>query len=231
MARVALAHWPGTNVRAYNDRLTEAGLGPVDLCPRDSEDFATCDALLLPGGVDVDPRRYGASPGPRTQAPVPERDEFELALIASALARDLPVLAICRGHQLLNVAFGGSLPQHIENGCHEAQGIGGKLESQRHMVSIVPASRLGDLFPEARLEVNSRHHQAVTPEILASGLRAMASTDDGLVEAIESTDHGWVVGVQWHPERLEPELYGFRESTRRLFAAFAAAVRAKHVTG
>ena len=226
MTRVALPGWPATNVQAYRDRLTEAGLDPVDLSPEDVERLASCRALLIPGGPDVDPTRYGAVRGPYTQAPVPERDEFELALLGEALVRDIPVLAICRGHQLLNVAFGGGLVQHIESGHHEARETAGKLVSQHHAVTIVPDNRLGEIFEGPCLKVNSRHHQAVTPEIVGAGLRATAWSDDGFVEGLESDAHAWVVGVQWHPERLEFQLAGFAETSLRLFAAFA-----KQVTG
>jgi len=224
MARVALPHWPGASVQAYRDRLSETGLEPIDICSGNLEALASCNGLLLPGGVDIDPARYGAAPGRHTQEPVPERDEFELALLAAALARDIPVLAICRGHQLLNVAVGGSLLQHIENGGHEARQVADKSVSRRHAVSLAPDSRLGEVFAKAALAVNSRHHQSVTPATLAPGLRATAWSDDGLVEGLQSDAHRWVVGVQWHPERLEPELPDFAQSSRRLFAAFAAQV-------
>jgi putative glutamine amidotransferase len=219
-----LPQWPATNNQPYRDRLTEVGLEPIDLCPGNLEALASCNGLLLPGGVDIDPALYGAVPGPHTQVPVPERDAFELALLAAALARDIPVLAICRGHQLLNVAFGGSLLQHIENGGHEARDVAGAFVSRRHAVALAPDSRLGAVFAKAALAVNSRHHQSVTPETIALGLRATAWSDDGLVEGLQSDAHRWVTGVQWHPERPEPELPGFAEASRSLFTAFAAEV-------
>jgi putative glutamine amidotransferase len=224
LVRVALPRWRAANIQAYRDRLSETGLEPIDLWPGELEGFASCNGLLLPGGVDIDPTRYGAVSGPHTQVPDPERDEFELALLAAALARDLPVLAICRGHQLLNVAFGGSLLQHIENGGHEARELADKSVSRRHAVALAPDSQLGEVFAKAALAVNSRHHQSVTPATIAPGLRATAWSDDGMVEGLQSDGHRWVVSVQWHPERPEPELPGFAESSRRLFAAFATQV-------
>jgi putative glutamine amidotransferase len=213
---------PASQYEPYWRRLRDAGLEPVD-CVRPRTALQDCAGLVLIGGRDVDPALYGEQPHPETQEPNPDRDAMELSLLLEAFAADRPVFAICRGHQLVNVCFEGSLLQHIDSGEHEslddAEGT-----SRTHGVDIVPGSRLHAAVGSERIVVNSRHHQAVTPERLARGLRVTATTDDGLVEAFESESHPWLVGVQWHPERVEPQLPGFDAAMRRLFGAFAAAI-------
>jgi putative glutamine amidotransferase len=141
-------------------------------------------------------------------------------LLRQALASDLPVLAICRGMQLLNVCLGGSLLQHIDSGGHVA-GEGG---SAWHEVSVEPGTKLHGVLGATRVTVNSRHHQAVTPDRLAPGLRITALSDDGLVEGVEGLSQRWLVGVQWHPERLEDDAPAFISNNNRLFSAFALAL-------
>jgi putative glutamine amidotransferase len=224
---VALPHWLGTNIQAHCNRLDEAGLQPVELCsPEQLIEVQTCVGLLLPGGLDVDPALYGASRDAHTQEPLRARDDFEIALLRESLGAGIPVLAICRGHQLLNVAFGGRLLQHIENSRHDSQEMEAKLVSQAHPVALEPSTRLAALFGVAPLLVNSRHHQAVTQQSLAPGLALAGLTEDGLVEAVEGSSDRWVVGVQWHPERDEPQIPGFAAAGRMLFEAFASAVQA-----
>jgi gamma-glutamyl-gamma-aminobutyrate hydrolase PuuD len=186
-----------------------------------SQGLMVCDGLLLTGGVDVDPSLYNELPHAMTQTPVPGRDALELALLRAALEQDLPVLAICRGVQLLNVCLGGSLLQHIEQPGHVVDE--GNVSSW-HEVSVQRGTKLYDVLGAGRVMVNSRHHQAVTPDRLAPGLRVTAMSDDGLVEGVEGTSQRWLVGVQWHPERLENEAVNFIEDSRRLFEAFALAV-------
>ena len=191
--------------RNYLQRVREAGGEPVELAPEDRELGAgldQLDGLLLTGGGDVDPARYGAEPHPQTDGIHPELDELEVSLVRAARERELPILAICRGHQLLNVAFGGRLLQHIDGDQHRAHSTEG-YPSRFHQVQIEPGSRLRSLLGNDALEVNSRHHQAVLPETIAPGLRATAFSPDGLIEAMESTDGSWVTSVQWHPEREE----------------------------
>ena len=228
--RVAVPRWllePVSPLSAsqqnYLDRVLEAGLEPLDLTDP-SATLSGCAGLLLTGGVDIDPALYGEPPHPMTEEVNRARDEFELNLLRQAMDAGLPVLAVCRGHQLLNVCLGGSLLQHVEGGAHvsyESQPI----SSSFHEIQIDAGSRLRDIYRTERLLVNSRHHQAITPERLAVNLRCTAMSDDGLVEGMESVAHGWVVGVQWHPERPEPEMPGFAESSRKLWEAFAEAVR------
>jgi putative glutamine amidotransferase len=173
--------------------------------------------LMLMGGDDVNPARYGEPRHPETEDPDDGRDELECALIAKALERDLPILAICRGMQILNVAQGGTLVQHLEN--HRQKTIDKSLSA--HCVEIVPGSTLATIAGgELKAPVNSRHHQAVAR--LGQGL-IMSATDprDGVIEAIERPDKRFVVGVQWHPENQTAEKDSI---ARRLFDAFATAL-------
>jgi putative glutamine amidotransferase len=172
--------------------------------------------FLLMGGVDVNPRRYNEKRGKLTDKPHDERDEHELTLLDEALARDIPVLAICRGHQLLNVALGGSLLQNIEEEGHRWSDNG---DSAWHEITVNSGGRLAGVYGNgATVRVNSRHHQGITRDRLAPGLHSVATSHDGFIEAMESEDHSWVVGVQWHPER--PEI---RTESRALFEAFVHA--------
>ncbi|HXH22081.1 MAG TPA: gamma-glutamyl-gamma-aminobutyrate hydrolase family protein [Dehalococcoidia bacterium] len=230
MRRVGVTRWEdvaGESIERYWQRLRDAGLEPVDMhgpgCTLEG-----LSGLVLTGGVDIDPARYGAERHERVRRIDPLRDEFESALLHAALRQDMPVLAICRGHQLLNVCLGGSLLQHIESGEHVADYRSEGFPSRSHEVVTAAGSRLREWLGE-RCLVNSRHHQAVTTERLAPGLTAAATSADGLVEGIESQRHTWVVGVQWHPERDEPQLAGFEASGRRLFEELAAVVLASAV--
>jgi putative glutamine amidotransferase len=170
--------------------------------------------LVLTGGEDVEPSRYGASPHPKLETVDPARDAAELALIAAARARRLPILAICRGIQILNVAFGGTLYQDLDS---ERPGpiahSGG--DDRRHAIRVEMNSLLGRTLGTPHATVNSRHHQAIRD--LAPGLRAVAWSEDGLIEAAEAADAAvpWTLAVQWHPEDL---------NERALFDGFARAV-------
>jgi putative glutamine amidotransferase len=231
LPRVAVARWehiPGERLESYWRRLRQAGLEPVDHSTpgRPLGPTGACDGLLLTGGVDVDPALYGERPAPEVSTVNPDRDAFEMALLREALRRDMPVLAICRGHQLLNVAFGGSLLQHIAGGAHEDDE---ERLSARHDAAVLAGTRLHAVYPEGRIQVNSRHHQAVTPDRVAPGLTVSATSDDGLVEGLESDAHTWVVSVQWHPERPDPHIPGFDTDALRLFRAFAGAVQARRI--
>jgi putative glutamine amidotransferase len=226
MPRIAIARWGGVAreyVERYHERLREAGLEPVDLSGEGAS-LAGCDGLVLTGGGDVDPALYGETPWPQTEGVSGERDAFEAGLLREALDGDLPVLAICRGAQLLNVCLGGSLQQHIESGAHRALAEP-PHDSRWHEVSLGAGTRLRQILGADRLRVNSRHHQAVTPAGLAPGLRIAAMSDDGVVEAMEGSAQRWLCGVQWHPEREENEQPGFADTSRRLFRAFAEAMR------
>jgi putative glutamine amidotransferase len=240
--RIAITRWeevPGENIAEYHRRVLEAGGEPLDLCIEFAVDrglrcvdtLGGSTGLILTGGVDVDPALYGETPHPRVKRTDRSRDEFELVLLRQALVYDLPILAICRGHQLLNVAFGGGLLQHIDGDSHRADYRREGFPSRWHEVAIREGSRLHSALSlpagQARLPdgqagaagalVNSRHHQAVTPERLAPRLEVVARSPDGVAEGIESLAHRWVVGVQWHPERLEPQQDGFAQASALLF--------------
>ncbi len=191
---------------AYLDAVTRAGGIPVVLVPprasaegRVPEAVAGLgfDALLLIGGGDVDPARYGAEADPRTGGVDPDRDAFELELAARALRGAVPTLAVCRGVQVLNVAAGGTLHQHIPDVVDLDHGRDG---DSFHSVRVAARSRLAAVCGSEVERCASHHHQAI--DRLGEGLRAVGWSEDGLVEAVEATkDDSWVLGVQWHPER------------------------------
>ncbi|MDA8397805.1 MAG: gamma-glutamyl-gamma-aminobutyrate hydrolase family protein [Actinomycetota bacterium] len=158
------------------------------------------DGLLLTGGRDVEARRYGAVPVPEAESPEPERDEWEIALLVSALAARLPVLAICRGVQLLNVVKGGTLVQHLPSVSSLVHRQADRHMQFAHSVALEPGSMLASIVGSTELGVNSLHHQAV--DRLGGGLTAVAWSDDGVVEAVEGRQVDRLIGVQWHPELL-----------------------------
>lgn len=171
--------------------------------------------LLLTGGSDVEPRLYGEEPAPETQQPDRVRDEVERLLIDEALQRDVPLLAICRGLQILNVHLGGSLFQHLPTATrHERRTPDRGMPA--HSVSVIDGTLLSDIAKRATWEVNSRHHQAIKDP----GTRLkISATDpvDGVVEAAELPGRKFVLGVQWHPENQVP---ADREQLK-LFTRFA----------
>ncbi|MFF7165793.1 gamma-glutamyl-gamma-aminobutyrate hydrolase family protein [Streptomyces sp. NPDC008086] len=177
-------------------RLVQRAGGLAAMLPPDDPAHAAAavarlDGLVVAGGPDVEPVRYGAEREPRTGPPARARDAWELALIDAALTTGVPLLGICRGMQLLNVALGGTLVQHID-GHAEVVGAFGT-----HAVKPVPGSLYAGVVPEETL-VPTYHHQAV--DRLGEGLVPSAYADDGTVEAVELDSGGWVLGVQWHPE-------------------------------
>ena len=189
----------------YVRSVEQAGGVPVVLAPL-SDDAAPLlvdrlDGIVLSGGGDVDPGRYGMAPHPRLGTVSPRRDAFELALTREALRRDLPLLAICRGQQLLNVAQGGTLLQDIPSelkGASEHDGNGPRSRCS-HEVQLLPQTRLRSILGRDTLAVNSFHHQAA--DRLGDGLEVAARCPvDGVVEGIEMPSRRFVIGVQWHPE-------------------------------
>lgn len=164
--------------------------------------------LVLGGGTDIDPALYGATPHGETSQPDRARDAMEMRLLEDALRRDLPVLAICRGLQLLNVQQGGTLHQHIENHVNVV-----------HDVDVEPESLLSRCVAETRYAVLSRHHQAVNG--LAPSLCVTARAQDGTVEAVEMEGPRFLAAVQWHPE----DRFDGNGPDRRLFEAFARSLR------
>jgi putative glutamine amidotransferase len=183
-------------------------------------------ALVLSGGEDVHPSRYGQEPIPEVEEVNPERDEMEFLAVELALRRGVPILAICRGMQLLNVALGGTLIQDIPT-----QREGDVLHQQPvpvgerwHGATVAPGSLLAEATGMEELRINSFHHQAV--DRLAEGLTAIAWAEDGIVEAVEGRDHPWMLGVQWHPERDEAHGTGERDQEDPDSLIFAALVEA-----
>jgi anthranilate synthase component 2/putative glutamine amidotransferase len=198
---------------SYADAVAQCGGEPV-LLPTGSLSAAVVarlDGLVLAGGADVDPARYGQAPGAHTTVLRPERDDAELAVLRAALDRDLPMLAVCRGMQLLNVALGGDLVQHLPDvpgtGSHHA----GDGVFARRQVRTAPGTALAKLLgPEAPADCH--HHQALGR--VAAGLIPAAWAEDGVLEAVEAADSRFCLGVQWHPEAGED---------RRLFEALVRA--------
>jgi putative glutamine amidotransferase len=188
--------------RRYADRVSAAGGIPVLLppVPDVAEALAQLDGLMLSGGGDIDPARYGAPAAPETGSVREERDTAEFALLAAALSLRLPVLGICRGMQVINVARGGSLHQHLpavvgHDGHAPVPGAFGS-----HPVRVAPGSRLAGILGRDRADVPTHHHQAV--DRLGQGLTAVAWTEDGIIEGFEldPAESPFVLGVQWHPE-------------------------------
>ena len=164
------------------------------------ETLDALDGLLLSGGADIDPAAYGAEAHPETNGIRPDRDEAELALLEAALARDMPVLAVCRGSQVLNVALGGDLVQHLP----EVVGHEGHKHTPGvfadHEVDVLPGTKLQELVGD-RAPVKSHHHQGYGR--LGGGLQEAARAEDGTVEAIEDPSRRFALGVLWHPEEGE----------------------------
>jgi putative glutamine amidotransferase len=168
------------------------------------EILARIDGLMLAGGADVDPSSYGEERHPETVDTVPERDAFEIALTRAAIERDLPVLGICRGMQLLNVVRGGTLLQHLPDlfGHSEHRRVLGSFEGAEHDVALTEGSLAAAAAGEIVHVTRSHHHQGV--DRIGDGLRVSGiSTIDGLPEAIELPERSFVLGVQWHPEADE----------------------------
>jgi len=187
----------------YVESVTRAGGEPIVLSNADDPVAVldTVDGVLLTGGLDVDPALYDEAPHPTTET-APERDRFEIPLTRAAIARDVPLLAICRGVQVLNVAAGGSLIQDIPSAIQSnlAHSIDIPKDHIAHNVRVTRGTALAELLGSEQRSVNSRHHQAVGT--VASDFVVAAESADGVVEAIEKPDASFCLGVQWHPENF-----------------------------
>jgi putative glutamine amidotransferase len=194
-------------VERYESALREVGIEPVRISPDDPRSLDSLDGLLLTGGTDVNPARYGEQRHPKTEDPDDPLDELEMDLLRDALSAGLPVLAICRGMQLFNVFHGGTLLQHLDT--HDSP-------DAIHNIQIVPNSRLAAIVGEGEQPVNSRHHQAVAR--VGDGLIVSARSSDGVIEALERPGRAFAVAVQWHPE----DRILVSDADRKLFQAFGS---------
>lgn len=206
--------------RSYCEKIQAAGCLPLVLPFTEDEALIRrmaelCDGFLFSGGEDIDPVLYGEDVLPECGALSRERDDFELALMAQADRLGKPMLGICRGVQVMNVFYGGSLWQDLESqkGLEKALHSPGHYAEQ-HEVRVLPDTRLASILGPGLHRVNSSHHQAVKQ----TSLTVAAQTENGLIEAVEKPGDTFVLGVQWHPERLED---------RCLFEALAEACRKK----
>ena len=209
---------------AYVNAVRQGNGRPVLLPPGGDEAEASAtvaglDGLVVAGGPDIDPVRYGRARHPQTQPPIPVRDAWDLAVIGAVLAQGVPLLAICRGMQALNVCLGGTLHQHVPDLVRHQRHEGTPGVYGRHRVRISGDSVLARIAPEpGHFDVPTYHHQAV--DLLGDGLQAVAWAEDGLIEAVEPGPSelgglsGFVLGVQWHPEQGDDV---------RLFGALASA--------
>jgi putative glutamine amidotransferase len=207
----------------YVDGIRAAGATPLVLPPGETQPahlLDLLDGLILAGGGDIAPAAYGGEPHETIYAVSEERDEFEFTLARAALARrDIPLLCICRGMQVLNVVCGGTLHAHVPErfGDRVAHRLPPRLTS-RHAVRIETDTRLAHILGATQVEACSWHHQAI--DRLGEGLRPLAWAADGVIEAVEHTVHPWCLGVQWHPEMQLDEA-----PQRGLFAALVAATQ------
>ncbi len=206
----------------YISALLDCGAIPVALPYTEDEELLRryalqFDGFLFSGGVDVEPDRYGEETQFDSVVVDRERDAFELLFFPEVLKTGKPILGICRGAQLLNVALGGTLHQHIDGHRQTEQGA-----IPTHSVTVAENSRLVKILGETRIPVNSFHHQAVKD--VAPTLRAVACNEDGYVEAVESDDHSFLVAVQWHPELM----YKTSDSATALFRAFVEAASSRN---
>jgi len=214
--KVLVVYREAADVEPYARAIEAVGAEPLLQEARPGLKIGSCGGLLLTGGSDVNPLLYGEPPSPETEPPDPGRDAAEAALIDEALARDLPLLAICRGMQILNVHLGGSLIQHLPTAARHVRRTPDK-SLPAHSVAIEPGTLLSRIARTGAWEVNSRHHQAIAR--LAPGMLVCArDPEDGTIEAVEFPLRRFVLAVQWHPENQAPKDAG----QRHLFESFAA---------
>jgi len=215
------------NNRSYAEAVLRAGGAPVLLPPVEDAEvleavWQTLDGLLLSGGADLAPALYGEAPLPETDVPDPARDFTEMELTRWALEQEVPILGICRGIQVLNVALGGTLYQDLPSqlpaaGRHNYAPLDGSHIA--HTLEVRPGSQFAEIIGTASPRANSFHHQAIKE--LGAGLEVVAWTADGVAEAAEVPAHPFALAVQYHPEALVPA----DEPSARLFAAFVEACR------
>jgi putative glutamine amidotransferase len=228
--RIGVTTSTGNPAEAYVTALRECGAEPVLLANKAEQlesDLDGVDGVLISGGYDVDPARYRETAHATTEIADADREAYEFALVVRARERNIPTLAICRGTQVANVAFGGSLIQHVPDVVgtrvpHERKrpdGTGVKGVVAEHIVTVEPNTQLAAILGTTELATSARHHQSLGH--ISGDLRVVARTSDGIVEAVEPRwpARFWI-GVQWHPESTIDEDGG---KSRALFAAFVAA--------
>ncbi len=216
--RVLIPFRNEVKVKPYAEAARAGGAEPVTASVETPLSLNGFAGLLLMGGTDVNPKRFGGEPRAETDVPDDVRDEAELKLIGEAIERDLPIFGICRGLQILNVYHGGTLVQHLEAiARHDPEKD--DHSGPAHEVAFVPDSKLAQIAGDATWQVNSRHHQAVLK--LGENLKISArALEDGTVEGIERVDKRYVVAVQWHPEDQTRKY----PAQLRLFESFTAAL-------
>jgi len=211
--------------RAYIDAVQKAGGIPLAISVgigqvQTKALLSRLDGLLLTGGGDIDPGTFKSASHPKVYGISPERDALEFYLLEAAVASNKPILAICRGIQVLNVAFGGDLYTHIqdqlENSLKHDWFPKFPRDKLAHTVRLIPGSKLHRIFQRDEIRVNSLHHQGI--KTVGEGLKATAFAPDGIVEGLEVDGAGFALGVQWHPECLPED-----ETSARLFNAFVDA--------
>jgi putative glutamine amidotransferase len=211
--------------QSYVRALVAAGCAPVLIPLLDDDErlraiYQRLDGIVFPGGADIAPQEYGEEPIGNLNVVEAARDRTELTLARWAVADDLPTLGICRGQQVLNVALGGSLYQDLRHqgvtSVDHSDADGRARTALMHRVRLEPDSRLAQLIDETNIEVNSLHHQAV--KAVAPRLKVTGTSEDGVIEALESDDRRFLIAVQWHPEEIDDLPW-----VRRLFASFAHA--------
>ena len=212
-------------MRAYIDATIKAGGVPIIIPPELPEDnwkalYEKLDGIIFSGGADIDPKLYQGEPHPKVYGVDHERDKFELSLIRHTVEGDKSFLAICRGHQLLNIALGGTLYTHISDQFNNQLQHSTPTEQPRdslvHKIKIEEDSALAKIVDTPILKVNSWHHQGV--KNIPSRLQVTAHSSDGLVEALELPDRPFAISVQWHPEWMPED-----EAMQKLFKAFIEA--------
>ena len=213
--------------QSYVRALVASGCAPVMIPLLDDDErlraiYERLDGIVLPGGADVAPQAYGEEPIRDLNVVEAPRDRTELMLARWAFADDLPLLGICRGQQVLNVALSGSLWQDLRHqgvtSVEHSDADGRARTALMHRVRLDPDSRLAQLIDETEIQVNSLHHQAI--KTIAPQLRVTGKSDDGVIEAIESPERRFLIAVQWHPEEIDDLPW-----VRRLFQGFARAAQ------
>jgi len=205
----------------YVDGIAAAGGLPLPIPPLENsrllEKFIDrLDGFVFTGGEDYPPEFYGKDPHPELKLAHPRRVQADIQLARQVLASKIPVLGICGGLQLINIAAGGKLIQHLDSvEAHRAPSF---TQDAFHAVSLVGETALSAVFDTASMVVNSAHHQAVHPDYIGAGLRIAALADDGVIEALESVGKRFLLAVQWHPERMADDEHG-----RRIFTALISA--------